>query len=320
MKIFKSFLIMAMVAVAGLFASCSEDGCWDAYDTTSEKTYSFEQAESNYSLTPSDTIRQIAVKVFRSNAKGNDTIPVAVTVNSDLLACNVTDAVVFENGKDFAEILIDVDFDNLVIGNKYTASFAFVVDSVNFFEHNYSISGNKTAKVSLQLQYTWRAAGKALYTEGLMNTFFTIQDLTYPVDVEQANENPAIIRLVDPYGKAYPYNEPGDYDTKKVHYMVFNCTDPEGVYMDGYHASGMDWGYGEFTFGCLAYYYMTKGKTFEEVKAAGFMGTLDEDLCITFPAESMLISMADYNGGGLYTSNINGTFKVDLSSADLVME
>ena len=317
MKIFKSFLIMAMVAVAGLFASCSEDGCWDAYDTTSEKTYSFEQAESNYSLTPSDTIRQIAVKVFRSNAKGNDTIPVAVTVNSDLLACNVTDAVVFENGKDFAEILIDVDYDNLVIGNKYTASFAFVVDSVNFFEHNYSISGNKTAKVSLQLQYTWRAAGKALYTEDIITTFFNAPNTTYSVEVEQANENPAIIRTKNLYGAGYPFNEPGDYDTKKDYYVVFNCNDPEGVYIDGWYDTGLNWGYGMFSFTSYGYYMMAAGYDFEAVKAAGYMGTLDEDLCITFPVKGLVATMPDLGTG---YANLNGAFKLDLSSADLVME
>ena len=126
-----------------------------------------------------------------------------------------------------------------------------------------------------------------------------------------------MIKRQYPYGAAFPHNAPGDYDTSKKHYMLFNCEDPEGVYMDGYHASGMDWGYGEFTFGCMAYYYMTKGQSLEDVKAAGYCGTLDENLCITFPANAMLISMADYNGGGLYQSNASGLFKVDLSTTTI---
>ena len=87
--------------------------------------------------------------------------------------------------------------------------------------------------------------------------------------------------------------------------------------MDGYHASGMNWGYGEFTFASMAYYYMAKGQSLEDVKAAGYCGTLDENLCITFPAGAMLVSMADYQGGGLYTSNKNGLFKVDLSTTTI---
>ena len=162
----------------------------------------------------------------------------------------------------------------------------------------------------------WKPIGKALYTEGLVSTVFGVQNLTYEVEVEQDVLNSHLIRLVNPYGEAYPYNSPGDYSNVK-HYMVFNLKDPEGVYMDGYHYSGMDWGYGEFVFGCLAYYYMEKGNSFEAVKAAGYMGTLDENLCITFPANTMLISMADYNGGGLYRSNKDGAFMVDLSTTTI---
>lgn len=319
MKIFKSFLTMAMVAVAGLFASCSEDGYWDAYDTTSEKTYSFEQKTSTYSLTPADTIRQVAVKVFRSNANGNDTIPVAVAVSSDLLTCNVTDAVVFENGKDFAEILIDVDYDNLTIGEKYTANFAFVVDSVNFFEHNYSISGNNTSTVSIQLQYTWKSIGKALYTDDYVTGFFGLPQLvTYKVDAEQANENENVIRLKNVYGAAYPYNEPGDYDTKKDYYIVLNCTDPDAVYIDGWCDLGMDWGYGMFSIASYGWYLWNGGAgSFEEVKAAGYFGKLSEDLCITFPVKGLLIDMANYGTG---YANPNGATKIDLSTTDLVIE
>lgn len=307
---------MAMVAVAGLFASCSEGSYYEPYDTTSEKTYSFEQKESNYVLTPVDTVTQLAVKVFRSNANGNDTIPVSVNLNNDVMTYD-TAAVIFENGKDCAEFIIDVDFDRIIVGSKYTAKVAFVVDSVRFFEHNYSITGNNSTSISMQIEYTWQSIGNALYTEDLITTLFTTQNLTYEVAAEQAVQNPNIIRLVDPYGAAFPYNAPEDYDASKKHYMLFNCEDPEGVYMDGFHYSGMDWGYGECIFGCMAYYYMANGKTLEEVKAAGFCGTLDENLCITFAPSVMLFGMADYNDGALYKSNVNGLFKVDLSKTTI---
>ena len=307
---------MAIALTAGFFASCSTEGVWDAYDTTSEPTYSFEQKASNFVLTPVDTVNQVVVKVFRNNTNGNVTLPLDVKLNNTIMTYD-TAAVTFENGKDFAEFIIDVDYANIALGAKYTANIAFVVDSVNYFEHNESLTGNKATSVSIQVEYNWQSIGKALYTEDLVTTFFSVQNLTYEVEAEQAVENPNIIRLVDPYGAAFPYNEPGDYDTSKKHYMVFNCEDPEGVYMDGYHASGMDWGYGEFTFASIAYYYMTKGNSFEAVKAAGYMGTLDENLCITFPAKTMLISMADYNNGGLYTSNVYGKFKVDLSTTTI---
>jgi hypothetical protein len=318
MKIFKSFIVMATALTAGIFASCSTEGVWEAYDTTSEPTYSFEQAASNYVLTPVDTVTQVVVKVFRNNTNGDITLPLDVQLNNDAMSYD-TAAVTFENGKDFAEFIIDVDYANVAIGAKHTANIAFVVDSLNnaYTEANASLTGNSSTSISILIEYTWQSIGKALYTEDLITTFFSAPNLTYEVAAEQAVENPNIIRLVDPYGAAFPHNAPGDYDTSKKHYMLFNCEDPEGVYMDGYHASGMNWGYGEFTFGCMAYYYMTKGYSFEDVKAAGHCGTLDENLCITFPAKAMLISMADYQGGGLYQSNNNGLFKVDLSTTTI---
>jgi hypothetical protein len=256
------------------------------------------------------------VKVFRNNTNGNITLPLDVKVSHDILTYD-TAAVTFENGKDFAEFIIDVDYASIALGTKYTANIAFVVDSLNYFEHNASLTGNNSASISLQVEYNWQSIGKAIYTEDLITTFFNAPNVAYEVEAEQAVENPNIIRLVDPYGAAFPHNAPGDYDTSKMHYMLFNCEDPEGVYIDGYHDSGMDWGYGEFTFASIAYYYMTKGNSFEAVKAAGYCGTLDESLCITFPAKAMLISMADYNNGGLYASNNNGLFKVDLSTTTL---
>ena len=183
-------------------------------------------------------------------------------------------------------------------------------------EYTFTININEEGDIP-STQKEWQPVGKALYTEDLVTALFNYSSVTYEVEVEQNIENPSIIRLVDPYGAAYPHNDPGDYDTSTNHYMVFNCEDPEGIYMDGYHASGMDWGYGEFTFGSLAYYYMTIGNSFEDVKAAGYCGTMDENLCITFPAKTMIISMADYNNGNLYFSNTNGLFKIDLSTTTL---
>ena len=314
MKIFKSFIVMAIALTAGFFASCSEEGVWDAYDTTSEPTYSFEQKASNYVLTPVDTVEQVVVKVFRNNANGNVTLPLDVTVSHDILTYD-TAAVTFENGKDFAEFVINVDYANIALGTKYTASVAFVVDSLNYFEHNASLTGNNSTSISIQVEYNWQSIGKALYTEDVAGSpGFGLDCLTYEVEVEQAVENPNIIRMKNAYGAAFPYNEPGDYDTKKDYYITFNCEDPEGVYIDGWCEMGMDWGYGMFSMTSYGYYLMANGNSFDQVKAAGYMGTLDENLCITFPVKGLVMQMADW---GMAYANKNGAFKLDLSTTTI---
>ena len=314
MKVFKSFIVMAIALTAGFFASCSEEDAWDAYDTTSEPTYSFEQKASNYVLTPVDTVEQVVVKVFRNNANGNVTLPLDVKVSHDILTYD-TAAVTFENGKDFAEFVINVDYANIALGTKYTASVAFVVDSLNYFEHNASLTGNSSASISLLVEYNWQSIGKALYTEDVAGSpGFGLECLTYEVEVEQAVENPNIIRMKNAYGAAFPYNEPGDYDTKKDYYITFNCEDPEGVYIDGWCEMGMDWGYGMFSMTSYGYYMMANGYSFDAVKAAGLFGTLDDNLCITFPVKGLVMQMADW---GMTYANLNGAFNLDLSTTTL---
>ena len=304
---------MAIALTAGFFASCSEEGAWDAYDTTSEPTYSFEQKTSNYVLTATDTLYQVAVKVFRNNANGNVTLPLDVNVNSNILTYD-TAAVTFENGKDYAEFIVNVDYDNIKAGTKYTADIAFVVDSLNYFEHNASLTGNNSASVSIQLDYTWESIGKAVYTDDALTAFYRLPDFpVVEVDAEIA-VGTSVIRIKTPYAAQYPYNEPGDFDTTKDYYIVFDCTDPEGVYIDGWCETGLNWGYGMFSMTSYGYYMMANGYPFETVKAAGLMGTLDENLCITMPVKGLVVKMPD---AGTTYGNTSGAFKLDLSTTTL---
>ena len=308
---------MVMAMAAGLFASCSTEGSWEAYDLTSETQYSFEQKSVAYEITPENFMPQIVVNVFRSNAKGNVTVPVEVKLNNNIMTYD-TAAVIFKNGEANTQFILNVDEANFKGGKKYTAELAFVVDSVNFFEHNYSLTGNAKTSISLQMPYTWESIGKAVYTDDVVTTFFGLpQIVSYEVEAERALESEGVIRLKNVYGAAYPYNEPGDYDTKKDYYVQINCEDPTAVYIDGRCDTGMNWGYGNFIFTSYAWYLLDKGNPFDAVKEAGLFGTLDENLCITFPAGAVLVGMAEYNNGGLYQGNKNGMFKVDLSTTTL---
>ena len=313
MKIFKSFIVMAIALTAGFFASCSTEGVWEAYDTTSEPTYSFEQKTSNYVLTATDTLYQVAVKVFRNNANGDVTLPLDVKFNNDIMTCD-TAAVTFENGKDYAEFLVNVDYENIAVGTKYTADIAFVVDSLNYFEHNASLTGNSSTSISIQLEYTWVSIGKAVYTDDALTGFYNLPNFpVVEVDAEIA-EGTSVIRIKTPYAAQYPYNEPGDYDTTKDYYIVFNCTDPEAVYIDGWCDTGLDWGYGMFSMTSYAWYAMNAGNPYEVVKAAGLFGTLDENLCITMPVKGLVVTMPD---AGTTYGNTSGAFKLDLSTTTL---
>ena len=314
MKLYKSLFMTVLAALA--FTSCSDEGYWDKTDLQSVPTYSFAQSSNTYSLTGTDSLPQAVVEVYRNNKNGDVTIPISVSLSDETVMSIDTTVVCFKAGESVAEFVIKINERRIQVGKTYTANLALVADSVNFFEENYSISGNHTFKLTFIKNYNWVSAGKAIYTDDLVTTFFGLPELaTYEVLVEKAEGNSAVIRLVDPYGVAYPYNAPGDYDTSKKHYMVINMEDPEGVYFER-HLSGMDWGYGEFIFHSYAGYYIEKGNSLEDVKAAGMCGTVVDNV-VTFPAGKLLVGMAAYNDGGLYGSNNNGGFRLDLSTADL---
>lgn len=312
MKLYKSLFMTVFAALA--FTSCSDEGCWDKADLQSVPTYSFAQSSNTYALSGTDALPQVAVEVYRNNENGNVTVPVSVSLSDETVMSVDAPAVTFEDGKSVAEFIIKIDESKIKVGKTYTANLALVPDSVNLFEENLSISGNNSFKLTFSKAYSWTSAGTVLFTEDMVGTFFGVENVTYEVAVEKAIGNSAVIRLVDPYGAAYPYNAPGDYDTSKKHYMVFNMEDPEGVYFER-HNSGMNWGYGEFTFISLAGYYLEKGNPLEAIKAAGYCGTLVDNV-VTFPAKTLLVGMADYNDGGLYQGG-TGAFKLDLSNADL---
>ena len=159
----------------------------------------------------------------------------------------------------------------------------------------------------------WESIGMATYTEDCVTTFFNVENVSYQVEVRENTNQPGLYRIINPYGAGYPYNAEGDYDTSKEYFIEIDATDPEGVYRPGIYGTGMNWGYGEFSIGSMAYYYMAaQGATFEEVKDGGYCGILADNV-ITFPAEGLLISMAEYNNGSLYKSNKNGAFRLDMT-------
>ena len=197
----------------------------------------------------------------------------------------------------------------------------FPVDGVLVSINSKAYYGNRNGAFRLDMSNLerpaqteeWRSLGMATYTEDCVTTYFNVENVSYQVEVREKTDQPGLYRIINPYGAAYPYNEEGDYDTSKEYFIEIDATDPEGVYMPGVYGTGMNWGYGEFSISSLAYYYMaTNGATFEEVKDAGYCGVLADGV-ITFPAKSLLISLAEYNGGNFYYANNNGAFRLDMS-------
>jgi len=158
----------------------------------------------------------------------------------------------------------------------------------------------------------WVSLGFCKYTDDVFVPLYSNDpsDIpTYDVEILQNKDTPGLFRLKNAYGAGYPYNEPGDYDPGNV-YIEINATDPDGVYID-YQSMGVNWGDGTAYIYSYASYYMDNGKSFEDVKAAGYCGTF-KDGVITFPTKMLLVNFE--GSSSLYYGNTNGLWKVDMTS------
>ena len=160
MKLYKSLLMTALAAVA--FTSCSDKGYWEAYEME-ETQYSFAQATSSYDLTASDNMTEAFVTVYRSDKNGSVTLPLSITIADSTVLSVANTTVTFADGEDAVNIPVGVNMDAMAIGTKYTATFAFVVDSLNYFPENASVSGSSTHTMSVVLNYNWIPAGTGIY-------------------------------------------------------------------------------------------------------------------------------------------------------------
>lgn len=97
----------------------------------------------------------------------------------------------------------------------------------------------------------WKKLGTAQYTEGIISSNqmsdygLSYPTYTYDVNVEQNVANPALVRLVDPYGpEVYPEATNINYDTSKRYYLTFDFSDPDNVRLLRAEDTGLDLGYG----------------------------------------------------------------------------
>lgn len=101
----------------------------------------------------------------------------------------------------------------------------------------------------------WTAAGEGEYTSDIFESLLGLTPPTYKVEVERNEANPAIYRIVNPYGAGYPYFQLADATAPAGTdlYIVFDATDPEKVYFEPTNI-GLDFGAGWWMGMCAGYY------------------------------------------------------------------
>ena len=166
----------------------------------------------------------------------------------------------------------------------------------------------------------WQSIGIGLYTEDFVGSVFGADPIQYEVEIEENTEHPGLYRMLSPYDGKYPYNEEGDWDASTIYNVEINAEDPDGVYIEQ-QPIGVDWGYGPMSIVSWGGYYLSN-YSFEELKEAGYFGTL-KDGVITLPVferETNDGGTAYYQGllvmgtSGYYACT-NGAFELILPEA-----
>lgn len=312
-NIFKYSLALLTVVLG--FASCDseKDENYQPASISGSQVFFANDLQTKYEISPD--ANSFAVTISRGAASGALNVPLKVT-QSEGSIFNVPTSVSFADGEKDAKIVVTYDPTKIVYGDYATIKIE-VADASMTTPYGLS-SCQITAGVTAWVDY-----GKGYYREDLISTWYSLGNPVYEVVIEKNTVKDGMYRIVNPYGKSYgnAISEAlgGDdwadyYDYDNDYYMEIDASDPNSVYvLASKSGATIDPSSGMFGFSSMVAYYLSKGKTIDEIKAANpeYFGTLKDGI-ITMPASSMLICEENYNDGAWYVGGKKGLFAVAL--------
>lgn len=306
MKINK--LYFGLLAMASLvMASCSSsDDDYEWAKASGAQVYFHNAQETTIEVSKSES--SFDIPIYRVDTNGDVSVPLTFTADEGNVF-DVPSSINFKSGESKASITVTYNPDDVNYGT-------YVGGTINIGGEGYATEYGQAALTFKAGATEWIdfTTNKSIgsYREDMVSTFYGVDNLVYDVKIQKSSVNEGMYRMVNPYGVAYPYNEPGDYDDSQDHYWVINATDPDHVYFETFY-TGMDWGNGEFVFTSLAALRLGQGQDLATLQTEHpeYFGTLVDGI-ITMPASSMLAGMTEYNDFGLYYANSNGMLAVAL--------
>lgn len=300
MKNIKNILgvVVVLLAMTTLYSCKDEAPVYDPAEKVNTDQVYF-PASNSASIKASSLANSFDVAIARIKSESAATVPLTLTGGDGLYTIPAT--VTFNPGQ--KETTFKVSYDPQVVGFDHFSD--LVINIGEAFVTPYGLS---EYAFNVGIPAPWKSLGKAKYVDDFFTALFGTGNPMYEVEIQENELQPGLFRLVNPYGAAYPHNAPGDWDDSRDWFLEINASDPEGVYMS-VQKTGVDWGYGMISVGSIAGLYISRGETLAVQKEKGRTGTFENGI-ITFPAKSLLFSMANYNNGGLYTANGGGAFMV----------
>lgn len=297
MKYLKKISYLASLALLmPLAISCSSDDEYEPAAPVSSDVaglYFTIDSESEELDPENPTVKTITVSRMESSKAATYTIKVVENTDDAFV---VPETVSFAAGDSIASF--DVSFPNTTVGTAYTLKVSFEDADINPYKYYQQYAYSVT-------RVKWDNIGTGYWIDGNITRFWGAPAVPLAVEIQKNEASDGSVKYrfnspfaylataVDEYGgyNGYPYNEAGDCDEQE-HKFIITVT-KDGASLAPVEI-GMDWGYGMISFGQIYPYVSSKVATYP-------LGTYSEaDGVIAFPANSLYISMSEYNSGSAY--------------------
>lgn len=319
MKLNKFFFGIAGLAM--LFASCENDDLELGNSSTTPNDPNCPSVEfstanaTSFEVDPSDPTLTLTVVRKATEAAS---YPIQVVENQDD-SYEVPAAVEFAAGEQSKDIKLAIK-SSAAQGTPLALTLTFDEANINPYTKGLKVMNINTTVIK------WESIGRGYWLGNIVNTFFGVNSLPLAVDIEKATTASAIkFRFASPYTIAneggandgmgylgYPYNAAADIDGNKENIII--SVTSKGAQMAPV-MMGMDWGYGSFSMGSIYGYLSTNISSYP----LGVYNASETGGKITFAANSLFVSMADYKDGGKYPCSA-GPSVLYLSAADFMAD
>lgn len=225
--------LFAIAALAFSLGACSDDEPKFNPAPTPQELPVFFSFEDNSEHEIFESTTTVEAPIYRKSTEGELTVPVTVTVTPACDGFTYPASVTFADGEDAVNFPIGIDIAKIEgrVDYKITMS---IVDGIE--------TPYYTDKVTYTLNYSpWELVTgidkngnevtKARFRDDMVAPLYGWDIVEYEVEMQKNPADPNVIRIVDPYGPAWPYSMYGDYDDSEHHYMYFNIANPNAVFL-----------------------------------------------------------------------------------------
>ena len=305
-KAFKFSYMVILSLMAFAISSCTSDYDYTGAPKVANEVFFSNTQESKIELSKSNS--SFVVTLHRVKTEGEQTVLLKYTADEGSIF-NVPSQVTFADGKAEAPITITYNPENLQYGtyNGGTISVASEDCDTTYGIGSFTFKAGATEWMDINTNKSMGA-----YREDVLTTFFGVDNAVDEVKIQKSVVEEGKYRIVNPYA-SWKGEEGTTYDSENDHYWVINATDPDFVYVETCHTGLAIGDYGEITVSSNVAYNLEGGASLDLIKSKKpeWFGTLKDGI-ITMPANTLLISMANFQEGGMFSANKSGLFAIAL--------